>query len=70
GERLHRDLRARARTERAAVGAPHPDLVATAVAAAFTGVLADWLHGRIPAAGPEELAELVWRLLKGLHRAV
>ncbi|MFE3994772.1 TetR/AcrR family transcriptional regulator [Streptomyces goshikiensis] len=70
GERLHRELRARSRAERAAVGAPHPDLVATAVAAAFTGVLADWLHGRIPAAGPEELAELVWRLLKGLHRAV
>ncbi|MGW1638089.1 TetR/AcrR family transcriptional regulator [Streptomyces lavendulae] len=50
GERLHRELRARARAERVAVGAPDPDLVASAVAAAFTGVLADWLHDMIPAA--------------------
>ncbi|MFD2119403.1 TetR/AcrR family transcriptional regulator, partial [Streptomyces cirratus] len=40
GERLYGELRARARAERAAVGAPHPDLVASAVAATFTGVLA------------------------------
>lgn len=49
GERLHRELRARARAERVAVGAPDADLVASAVAAAFTGVLADWLHDLIPA---------------------
>ncbi|MEV7524258.1 TetR/AcrR family transcriptional regulator [Streptomyces sp. NPDC091371] len=69
GERLHHELRARALAERAAVGAPHSDLVASAVAAAFTGVLADWLHGRVPAA-PPELADQVWSLLLALHRAV
>lgn len=71
GERLHRELRARSRAERAAVGAPRPDLVASAVAAAFTGVLADWLHGEFPAdlADPAELAERIWPLLVALHRA-
>ncbi|MFB6613659.1 TetR/AcrR family transcriptional regulator [Streptomyces sp. NPDC085524] len=69
GDRLHRELRARARAERAAVGAPHADLVASAVAAAFTGVLADWLHGQVPA-NPPELADRVWSLLLALHRAV
>ncbi|MFD9357089.1 TetR/AcrR family transcriptional regulator [Streptomyces sp. NPDC060031] len=68
GERLHRELRARARAERAAVGAPRPDLVASAVAAAFTGVLADWLHGLVPAQ-PAELADRLWALLLALHRA-
>ncbi|WP_371680200.1 TetR/AcrR family transcriptional regulator [Streptomyces sp. NBC_01276] len=78
GERLHRELRARARAERVAVGAPNPDLVASAVAAAFTGVLADWLHGLIPAdpertaagpASPGALADRIWALLLALHRA-
>ncbi|MGW7439275.1 TetR/AcrR family transcriptional regulator [Streptomyces sp. NPDC054849] len=69
GDRLHRELRERARTERAAVGAPHPELVASAVAAAFTGVLADWLHEGIPA-GPEALADRLWLLLLALHRAI
>ncbi|MBT2546267.1 TetR/AcrR family transcriptional regulator [Streptomyces sp. ISL-44] len=69
GDRLHRELRERARAERAAAGAPHPDLVASAVAAAFTGVLADWLHGGI-AADPPGLADHLWRLLLALHRAV
>lgn len=71
GERLHRELRARSRAERAAVGAPRPDLVASAVAAAFTGVLADWLHGEFPAdlADPAELADRIWPLLLALHRA-
>ncbi|MFE9928014.1 TetR/AcrR family transcriptional regulator [Streptomyces sp. NPDC005533] len=68
GDRLHRELRERARAERAAVGAPHPDLVASAVAAAFTGVLADWLHGAVPA-DPGALADHLWRLLLALHRA-
>ncbi|MEV6950452.1 TetR family transcriptional regulator [Streptomyces sp. NPDC051183] len=68
GERLHRELRARARAERAAIGAPRPDLVASAVAAAFTGVLADWLHGLVPA-DPAELADRLWALLLALHRA-
>ncbi|MFC9294950.1 TetR/AcrR family transcriptional regulator [Streptomyces sp. NPDC057011] len=69
GERLHRELRARARAERTAVGAPHADLVASAVAAAFTGVLADWLHGAVPG-DPAGLADLLWPLLLALHRAV
>ncbi|WP_405496049.1 TetR/AcrR family transcriptional regulator [Streptomyces sp. NBC_00096] len=71
GERLYRELRARSRAERAAVGAPRPDLVASAVAAAFTGILADWLHGAFPAdlADPAELADRIWLLLIALHRA-
>ncbi|MFJ9943114.1 TetR/AcrR family transcriptional regulator [Streptomyces erythrochromogenes] len=68
GDRLHRELRARARAERAAVGAPRPELVASAVAAAFTGVLADWLHGEVPA-DPTALADHLWQLLLALHRA-
>ncbi|WP_030759783.1 TetR/AcrR family transcriptional regulator [Streptomyces sp. NRRL F-2664] len=68
GDRLHRELRARARAERAAVGAPRPELVASAVAATFTGVLADWLHEEIPV-GPSVLADHLWPLLLALHRA-
>ncbi|RSS64182.1 TetR/AcrR family transcriptional regulator [Streptomyces sp. WAC06614] len=64
---LHRDLRARSRAERALAGAPEPDLVASAVAAAFAGVLADWLHGLIEAT-PAEVTGRIWRLLIGLHR--
>ncbi|MDX6764851.1 TetR/AcrR family transcriptional regulator, partial [Streptomyces sp. F8] len=64
----HRELRARARAERAAVGAPRPELVASAVAATFTGVLADWLHEEIPA-DPTALADDLWPLLLALHRA-
>ncbi|MGW4081452.1 TetR/AcrR family transcriptional regulator [Streptomyces sp. NPDC004822] len=66
GRRLHQDLRARSRAERALAGAPEPDLVASAVASAFTGVLADWLHGLVPG-GPDETAHRVWRLLISLH---
>ncbi|MEU9418986.1 TetR/AcrR family transcriptional regulator [Streptomyces sp. NPDC051000] len=69
GDRLYGELRARARAEREAVGAPRPDLVACAVAATFTGVLADWLHGRIPDRDPAELANRLWLLLLALHRA-
>ncbi|MFD8954589.1 TetR/AcrR family transcriptional regulator [Streptomyces xanthophaeus] len=69
GDRLGRELRERARAEREAAGAPYPDLVASAVAAAFTGVLADWLHDRVPA-DPDTLAGHLWRLLIALHRAV
>ena len=67
GQVLHQDLRARSYTERALVGAPEPDLVASAVAATFAGVLADWLHGLIQAT-PAEIAHRVWRLLINLHR--
>ncbi|MFD6888550.1 TetR family transcriptional regulator [Streptomyces sp. NPDC059957] len=71
GERLYRELRERSRAERAAVGAPRPELVASAVAATFTAVLADWLHGDLPAdlADPAGLADRIWLLLVALHRA-
>ncbi|WP_328907743.1 TetR/AcrR family transcriptional regulator [Streptomyces sp. NBC_00234] len=67
GQVLHADLRARSRTERSLVGAPQPDLIASAVTAVFAGVLADWLHGLIEGA-PAEIAQWVWRLLVTLHR--
>ncbi|MEV6392984.1 TetR/AcrR family transcriptional regulator [Nocardia xishanensis] len=67
GRILHRDLRARSRTERTLAGAPQPDLVASAVAATFTGVLADWLHGGIDA-DTTDITHHVWRLLVTLHR--
>ncbi|MCP9210483.1 TetR/AcrR family transcriptional regulator [Streptomyces sp. NEAU-Y11] len=67
GRVLCEDLRARSRTERTLAGAPEPDLVASAVAATFAGVLADWLHGLIEAT-PSEIAQRVWRLLVNLHR--
>lgn len=67
GHALQRDLRARSHTERALAGAPAPDLFASAVAAAFVGVLADWLHGLIEAT-PAQIAQWVWRLLVNLHR--
>ncbi|MCM2416852.1 TetR/AcrR family transcriptional regulator [Streptomyces sp. RKAG293] len=67
GQVLHQDLRARSRAERALVGAPRPDLIASAVAATFAGVLADWLHGLIEAT-PEEITHQIWNLLVTLHR--
>jgi hypothetical protein len=67
GRVLYHDLRARSRAERALVHAPEPDLVASAVASTFVGVLADWLHGLIEAA-PDEIAQRVWLLLVSLHR--
>ncbi|MCX4776284.1 TetR/AcrR family transcriptional regulator [Streptomyces sp. NBC_01264] len=72
GERLYRELRERSRAERAAVGAPRPELVASAVAATFTAVLADWLHDDLPAdlTDPTALADRIWPLLIALHRAV
>lgn len=68
GELLHRELRERSRAERALIGAPAPELVASAVAGAFRGVLADWLHGLIDGT-PEWAAAQVWRLLVALHQA-
>lgn len=67
GDLLHRELRERSRRERELAGAPAPDLIASAVASAFAGVLADWLHDTI-AAAPEEMASQVWCLLVTLHR--
>ncbi|WP_137993601.1 TetR/AcrR family transcriptional regulator [Streptomyces vilmorinianum] len=67
GDLLHAELREYSRRERALAGAPEPALVASAVSAAFGGLLADWLHGLIEAT-PEELADRTWRLLVALHR--
>ncbi|GLF92749.1 TetR/AcrR family transcriptional regulator [Streptomyces yaizuensis] len=68
GQVLHRDLRARSRAERALAGADRPDLIASAVAATFAGVLADWLHGLIEAT-PDQITHRIWCLLVTLHRA-
>ncbi|MFG2194764.1 TetR/AcrR family transcriptional regulator [Streptomyces sp. NPDC048639] len=68
GELLHHELRERSRSERERAGAPHADLAASAVAAAFTGVLADWLHGLIDEE-PDAIARRVWSLLLAMHRA-
>ncbi|WP_424214996.1 TetR/AcrR family transcriptional regulator [Streptomyces sp. BI20] len=68
GDVLRRDLRERSRAERELVGADRPELVASAVAGAFTAVLADWVHGRVPG-DADEVAGQVWRLLVALHRA-
>ncbi|MFC9842418.1 TetR/AcrR family transcriptional regulator [Streptomyces sp. NPDC060223] len=68
GRVLHRDLRARSLAERTLVGAPDAPLVASAVAATFAGILADWLHGLLDATS-EEVAHQVWQLLVTLHRS-
>lgn len=68
GQVLHRDLRARSLAERELAGAADAPLVASAVAATFAGVLADWLHGRIEATS-DEIAHQVWQLLVALHRS-
>jgi AcrR family transcriptional regulator len=66
GHVLHRDLRARSLAERELVGAADAPLIASAVAATFAGVLADWLHGLIDAS-PDEIAHQSWQLLVALH---
>lgn len=66
GRVLHRDLRAYSLRERELAGAADAPLVASAVAATFAGVLADWLHGLLDA-GPEDIADQVWQLLVALH---
>ncbi|MBV2357261.1 TetR/AcrR family transcriptional regulator [Streptomyces sp. J2-1] len=68
GHLLHRDLRARSLLERHLAGAPDAPLVASAVAATFTGVLADWLHGLLTGS-PDDVALEVWQLLIALHRS-
>ncbi len=67
GDLLHVELRARSRRERELAGAPHPALIATAVAATFAALLADWIHGELDAT-PPEMASRTWRLLLALHR--
>ncbi|MDJ0381405.1 TetR/AcrR family transcriptional regulator [Streptomyces sp. G-G2] len=67
GDTLHRELRARSLAERTAAGGAAPELIASAVAATFTGVLADWVHGLLTGP-PHAVATDVWRLLIVLHR--
>ncbi|MGP4007392.1 TetR/AcrR family transcriptional regulator [Streptomyces sp. 4N124] len=66
GRVLHRDLRARSLAERRLAGAADAPLVASAVAATFAGVLADWLHGLVEGS-PEQVADQIWQLLVSLH---
>ncbi|MEV1064636.1 TetR/AcrR family transcriptional regulator [Streptomyces sp. NPDC050263] len=66
GRVLHRDLRAYSLRQRTRAGAADAPLVASAVAATFAGVLADWLHGDLDGA-PGEIADQVWQLLVALH---
>ncbi|MFF4957771.1 TetR/AcrR family transcriptional regulator [Streptomyces sp. NPDC001222] len=68
GRVLHRDLRARSLAERELAGAADAPLVASAVAASFAGVLADWLHDLIEAT-PRQIADQSWQLLVALHRS-
>lgn len=68
GELLHAELRQRSLAElraRRPADTGH-DLTASAVAGLFTGVLADWVHGRITAA-PDRLAARIWRTLLAVH---
>ncbi|HEX3785654.1 MAG TPA: TetR family transcriptional regulator [Pseudonocardiaceae bacterium] len=70
GTVLHRQLRQRAISERRrrGLGTAADEVVASAVAASFAAVLADWLHERISAT-PDQLAGRLWPLLVALHRA-
>ncbi|MDL5205521.1 TetR/AcrR family transcriptional regulator [Streptomyces sp. ALI-76-A] len=66
GRVLHRDLRSYSLRERELAGAADAPLVASAVAATFAGVLADWLHGLLDA-DARQIADQVWQLLVALH---
>ncbi|MGV9855555.1 TetR/AcrR family transcriptional regulator [Streptomyces sp. NPDC003442] len=66
-ELLHRELRTRSRLERDRAGLRHSQAADSAVAATFTGLFADWLHGLIDAE-PDALSRQVWRLLISIHR--
>ena len=66
GRVLHRDLRAYSLRERERAGAADAPLVASAVAATFAGVLADWLHGLLEG-DAAHIADEVWQLLVALH---
>ncbi|MGY4931377.1 hypothetical protein ACWD7T_09680, partial [Streptomyces sp. 900116325] len=70
GELLHRELRQRSISElrRRRPRGSAEDLIASAVAGLFTGVLADWVHGRTDAT-PAQLAGGIWRMLLAVHAA-
>ncbi|MEW2521790.1 TetR/AcrR family transcriptional regulator [Actinacidiphila alni] len=69
GGLLHDELRTRSFVDRTRAGTPRPALAASATAGLFTGLLADWLHGRLDLS-PEEFAGHAWRLLIAIHRTV
>lgn len=69
GELLHRELRTRSRLERERIGLRRSEAADSAVAAAFTGLFADWLHGLIEA-DPDALSRQVWRVLISIHRTL
>lgn len=70
GELLHEELRQRSVSElrRRRPEGSGEDLIASAVAGLFTGVLADWVHDRTDAA-PAHLAAAIWRMLRAVHAA-
>ncbi|WP_328889764.1 TetR/AcrR family transcriptional regulator [Streptomyces sp. NBC_00316] len=70
GELLHEELRQRSISElrRRRPEVSGEDLIASAVAGLFTGVLADWVHDRTDAA-PAQLAAGIWRMLRAVHAA-
>ncbi|MGA8117064.1 MAG: TetR/AcrR family transcriptional regulator [Actinocatenispora sp.] len=70
GEQLHRELAKQVAAERRDRGlaGPGEDVAATAIAATFTAVLTDWLHGGVSGT-PTEVAARVWRLLRALQTA-
>lgn len=70
GELLHAEIMSRSLAERLRrmPGVPHPEAASSAVASALTGLLADWLHDRVPA-DPPQLSAHAWRVLCALHAA-
>ncbi len=68
GELLHAELMGRSLAERRRRNPEgrHHEAASSAVAAAFTGILADWLHDRVPAE-PAELSAQAWRVLWAIH---
>lgn len=66
GELLHRELRARALIEARGTRVSAPEWAASAVAGTFTSLLADWLHGLVPA-DPAGFAAEAWRRLRAVR---
>ncbi|MDI5980837.1 TetR/AcrR family transcriptional regulator [Amycolatopsis magusensis] len=70
GEALHGELRDRALVERRKRAVqPGDEAIASAVAATFTGVVAGWLHGRVPGSAGE-VAGRIWGMVVALHRSL
>jgi AcrR family transcriptional regulator len=69
GELLHRELSARAQSERLRAGVPYSPLAGSAVASVFTGLFADWLHGLVEV-DPDAFCAEVWRLMISIHRTL